>query len=103
REHRCRLQALRVPAGDPGGPGMSATAIRGGIAGRAWLAYALVTVTVWGAWGALSSISAERGFPDTLVYCVWALTMIPPALCVLWPSGWKLDRSPQAAFYWLLI
>lgn len=82
---------------------MSATAIRGGIAGRAWLAYALVTVTLWGAWGALSSISAERGFPDTLVYCVWALTMIPPALFVLWRSGWKLDRSPRAAFYGLLI
>src|SRR5690606_3652973 len=103
REHRCRLQALRVPAGDAGGPGMSATAIGGGIAGRAWLAYALVMVTLWGAWGALSSISAERGFPDTLVYCVWALTMIPPALFVLWRSGWKLDRSPRAAFYGLLI
>src|SRR5690606_10015027 len=103
REHRCRLQALRVAAGDAGGPGMSATAIGGGIGGRAWLAYALVTVTLWGAWGALSPISAERGFPDTPVYCVWALTMIPPALFVLWRSGWKLDRTPRAATYGLLI
>jgi len=83
---------------------MSAASVaRTGFAGRAWLAYALVTVTLWGAWGALSSISAERGFPDTLVYCVWALTMIPPALFVLWRNGWKLDRTPRAVAYGLLI
>lgn len=64
--------------------------------GRPWLVYALVTVALWGAWGALAGLSAERGFPDTLVYCVWALTMIPPALFVLWRAGWALDRSPRA-------
>ena len=36
--------------------------------------------TDMGVWGALSPLSSQRGFPDTLVYCVWALTMIPPAL-----------------------
>jgi len=70
---------------------------------RSWLGYALATVVLWGIWGALSSLSAERGFPDTLVYCVWALTMIPPATFVLWRNGWKLDRTPRAVAYGLLI
>lgn len=70
---------------------------------RAWLGYALATVALWGAWGALSGLSAERGFPETLVYCVWALTMVPPALFILWRNGWKLDRSPRAIAYGMLI
>ena len=70
---------------------------------RTWLAYALVTVALWGVWGALSGLSAQRGFPETLVYCVWALTMIPPALFILWRNGWKLERSPRAVSYGLLI
>jgi drug/metabolite transporter (DMT)-like permease len=73
------------------------------VARRSWLGYALTTVVLWGIWGAASSISAERGFPDTLVYCVWALTMIPPAAFILWRNGWKLDRSPRAIIYGLLI
>ncbi|WP_136161245.1 DMT family transporter [Sphingomonas flavalba] len=72
-------------------------------AGRAWLLYALTTVLLWGVWGAFSSVSPERGFPETLVYCVWALTMIPPALIVLAQSGWRLDRSPRAMLYGLAI
>lgn len=70
---------------------------------RIWLAYALTTVVLWGAWGALSPLSAAAGFPDTLVYCVWALTMVPPALYILWRAGWTLDRSMPALFYGLLI
>lgn len=66
---------------------------------RAWLINALVTVVLWGVWGAFSGISPQRGFPETLVYCVWALTMIPPALIVLWQNGWRLDRSPRAIAY----
>lgn len=71
--------------------------------GRAWLAYAIVTVVLWGIWGAFSGISAERGFPETLIYCVWALTMIPPALVVLAQAGWRLDTSPRALFYGLAV
>jgi drug/metabolite transporter (DMT)-like permease len=71
--------------------------------GRAWLAYALVTVVLWGIWGAFSGISPQRGFPETLVYCVWALTMIPPALVMLAQAGWKLDRSPRAIAYGLAV
>ena len=70
---------------------------------RPWVAYALATVLLWGVWGALAGLSAQRGFPDTLVYCVWALTMIPPALFVLWRAGWALDRGPAAIGYGMAI
>ncbi|MHC9084166.1 EamA family transporter [Luteimonas sp. RIT-PG2_3] len=70
---------------------------------RPWLVFALTTVALWGVWGALSGLSAGRGFPDTLVYCVWALTMIPPALYILWRGGWALDRSPRAIAYGMTI
>lgn len=81
---------------------MSAAAAMGG-ARRAWVLYALAVVALWGVWGSLSGLSAEHGFPDTLVYCVWAVTMIPPALFVLWRGGWRLDRHPRAMAYGLLI
>ncbi|USI74805.1 DMT family transporter [Sphingomonas morindae] len=64
--------------------------------GRAWLFNALATVVLWGIWGAFSGLSAGQGFPETLVYCVWALTMIPPALVMLAQRGWALDRGGAA-------
>ncbi len=70
---------------------------------RPWLVFALATVLLWGVWGALSPLSAAHGFPDTLVYCVWSLTMIPPALYILWRSGWQLERSPRAVGYGMII
>jgi len=72
-------------------------------ANRNWVVYALVTVALWGVWGALAGLSSQHGFPDTLVYCVWALTMIPPALFILARAGWKLDFSPQAIVYGMTI
>lgn len=47
---------------------------------RYWLSYALLTTVAWGVWGAFTSLPSEHGFPDTLTYVVWALTMILPAL-----------------------
>ena len=70
---------------------------------RTWVIYALVTVVLWGVWGALAGLSAQHGFPDTLVYCVWSLTMIPPAVFVLARNGWKLDVSARAIGYGLTI
>ena len=43
-----------------------------------WLRYALFTTVTWGVWGAYTSLPSEHGFPDTLTYVVWALTMIAP-------------------------
>jgi drug/metabolite transporter (DMT)-like permease len=70
---------------------------------RTWVGCSLTTVVLWGVWGALSGLSAEHGFPDTLVYGVWALPMIPPAAFILWLGGWRLDRTPRAVVYGLLI
>ncbi len=50
---------------------------------RPWLIYAIVTTVFWGVWGALIEIPEKAGFPATLGYSVWALTMIPPALIAL--------------------
>ena len=102
------VQALRAAAGHAaGGERMSASPI-GTVAiaprRRPWLVFALATVALWGVWGALSpGCRPQHGFPDTLVYCVWALTMIPPALYILWRSGWKLERSPRAVAYGMTI
>ncbi len=70
---------------------------------KAWLIYAFATTMLWGVWGAFAGISAERGFPETLVYCVWSLTMILPALYALSRTGWRLDRDPRAVMYGLII
>lgn len=70
---------------------------------RTWLLFALLTTGLWGVWGALAGLSAERGFPDTLVYCVWSLTMIVPAFIVLARENFRLDRSGRAISYGLAI
>ncbi len=66
--------------------------------GKLWLGYALVTMIFWGVWGAFTGVSAQNGFPETLVYCVWALTMIPPALFALKLINWKLEYDPKSIF-----
>ncbi len=70
---------------------------------RLWLIYALLTTLLWGVWGAFTGISAQRGFPDTLVYCVWSLTMILPALVVMKRVGWKLERDARSVMYGLIV
>lgn len=71
--------------------------------GRRWLWFALATVVLWGVWGAFAGISAQRGFPETLTYCVWAVTMIVPAVIVMQRERWKLDIKPKAIAYGLAI
>ncbi|USQ96294.1 DMT family transporter [Caulobacter sp. RL271] len=73
------------------------------VGARRWLVFALTTVVLWGVWGALASVSARHGFPETLVYCVWALTMIVPAVVVMHREKWKLDRDRLSILYGLLI
>ncbi|MFN3807984.1 EamA family transporter [Asticcacaulis sp.] len=72
-------------------------------AGKRWLLFAFLTVALWGVWGAFAGTSAQRGFPETLVYCVWAVTMIVPAVIVMQREKWKLDRDPKSIIYGLLI
>lgn len=61
-----------------------------------WLAYALATMLMWGVWGAFTGVPSEHGFPDTLTYVVWALTMIIPAAWVLRRSGGPLQRDARS-------
>src|SRR5258708_37025108 len=63
---------------------------------KPWLTYALITTTFWGVWGAFAEFPTRHGFPETLVYVVWALTMIPPALYAMQRAGWRGLRDPRA-------
>ncbi len=63
---------------------------------RPWFIYALITTIFWGIWGALIEIPEKAGFPATLGYSVWALTMIPPALFALHHIQWKLERDVRS-------
>ncbi len=70
---------------------------------RSWLVYALITLGFWGVWGAFTGLPANHGFPETLIYCVWALTMIPPALFALRRVGWRLQYDGRSLLYGSLI
>jgi len=70
---------------------------------KIWLLYALTTTLTWGMWGAFSKSPMESGFPSTLVYCVWALTMIIPGLVVLKINNWKVQHDRKSILYGLLI
>jgi len=63
---------------------------------RIWLAYALVTTVFWGVWGAFIEIPEKNGFPATLGYSVWALTMVPCALVALRIVGWRLEYDRRS-------
>ena len=63
---------------------------------RPWLVYAVVTTTFWGVWGALIELPEKAGFPATLGYVVWSLTMIPPALVALKIINWKLEADKKS-------
>lgn len=70
---------------------------------RPWLIYAILTTVFWGIWGALIEIPEKAGFPATLGYVVWALTMIPPALVALKIIGWKLEYDRKSIILGCLV
>jgi uncharacterized membrane protein len=70
---------------------------------KTWLVYAFATTILWGFWGAFTDVSARRGFPETLVYCVWSVTMILPAFYALARAGWRLDRDLRSVVNGLII
>lgn len=65
---------------------------------RLWFLYTIITLLAWGLWGAVIDLTAKAGFPETLGYVVWALTMIPPALVALGIIGWKPDCDRRSVF-----
>jgi uncharacterized membrane protein len=70
---------------------------------KPWLIYALITTGFWGVWGAFAEFPTRHGFPETLVYVVWALTMIPPALYAMRRVGWRVLRDPKSVLLGSLI
>lgn len=61
-----------------------------------WLMFAIFTTVSWGIWGAFIEIPEKAGFPATLGYIVWALTMVPCALAALHAAGWRLERDARS-------
>src|SRR6201990_646170 len=70
---------------------------------KPWFIYALVTTGFWGVWGAFAEFPTRHGFPDTLVYVVWTLTMIPPALYAMQRVGWRGQRDGRSVLLGSLI
>ncbi len=68
-----------------------------------WLIYALITTVFWGVWGAFTEVSEGAGFPGTLIYVVWAITMIIPAIIGLKKINWKLDFNLRSVLLGSLI
>lgn len=63
---------------------------------KIWLIFALVTTIFWGVWGAFIEITEQAGFPATLGYVVWSLTMIPPALIALKLVNWEIEYDKRS-------
>lgn len=59
----------------------------------------IVHVIFMGIWGALIEIPEKNGFPATLGYVVWALTMIPAAIVALVINNWKLECDKRSIFW----
>jgi drug/metabolite transporter (DMT)-like permease len=70
---------------------------------KPWLMHALATMLLWGVWGAFTGLPSEKGFPDTLIYVVWAFTMLVPAAVVLSRAGWKVQLDRRAVVLGLLV
>ncbi len=68
-----------------------------------WLAYALVTTLFWGIWGALIEIPEKNGFPATLGFSVWAITMMIPAFFGLKSINWRIRFSRKSIILGLII
>ena len=70
---------------------------------KPWLIYALLTTAFWGVWGAYAGLPTQHGFPETMVYVVWALTMIPPALYAWHRVGWKFQADGRSIYLGTMI
>lgn len=65
---------------------------------KKWLLFSIITLTTWGIWGSLIEIPDKMGFPATLGYIVWALSMIPCALVIGYLVKWKIEINVKSIF-----
>jgi len=70
---------------------------------KVWLLYAILTTIAWGIWGALIEIPQKNGFPATLGYSVWALTMIPCSIIALKLIRFRLDFNIKSIILGMII
>ena len=63
-----------------------------------WFVYAVVTTLSWGVWGAFIERPEKNGFPATLAYAVWALTMVPCAAVALAVLGSVPEHDLRSVF-----
>lgn len=70
---------------------------------KPWLFFAMLTMIFWGIWGAFIEVPEKAGFPATLGYIVWSITMILPAVVALRIINWKLERNKKALLLGSLI
>jgi len=66
---------------------------------RLWLFYAIITTVFWGVWGAFIEIPEKAGFPATLGYVVWSITMVPCAIVALIIIKWKPETDKRSIFF----
>jgi drug/metabolite transporter (DMT)-like permease len=59
----------------------------------------MITTVLWGVWGAFIEIPEKAGFPATLGYSAWALTMVPVAIIALKIINWKLDYDRKSILF----
>ena len=65
---------------------------------KLWLLFILITVVTWGIWGAFSDLQMDKeGIPETVVYILWALTMIPCAIVALIINKGKFLHDGKSA------
>ena len=65
-----------------------------------WLLYALTTTLFWGVWGAFTETSA---YPGTIIYIIWSVTMLVPAVIALRNIGWRPETDGKSIFYGVII
>ena len=70
---------------------------------KPWLIYSLITTLFWGVWGAFVEVPERNGFPGTLSYVVWALTMLIPAFVTLIPEKFSIDHNPKSVCFGMII
>lgn len=70
---------------------------------KPWLIYALITTSFWGVWGALITVTERAGFPATLGYTCWSLTMIIPSMVALRLINWKLEYDRKSILFGAII
>jgi drug/metabolite transporter (DMT)-like permease len=65
---------------------------------KLWLVFILITVVTWGIWGAFSDLQMDKeGIPETVVYILWALSMIPCAIAALIINKGKFMHDGKSA------